>query len=142
MAIWQEMFINTSYRLTKLLSSLNYRGTIPCYDSNLNIVEDNIKDIEVIFGENFGPTISLKELYLENGFYLVCTCDQKVMTTNKGWVEVQNLCNEDTVVCGDKLNSNFQKLCDFPHTVHKVIKVYTQNYDNAFISNIMCKTNE
>ena len=104
---WEEMYINTCNRRMKLLDAFDYTGDIPCYNSeNLSEVIDEVERISVVFSKD--KDIRLYELNLYNGFYLVCTKDQEVMTQNRGYVAVGDLCDSDVIIGALNNNSLFK----------------------------------
>jgi hypothetical protein len=124
--------VSQFYNLFRLTSLRTPQLTMGCFSDDTEIllsdgsfisfkelIDNNIKEIKVIsFDEKkqkYIKTLAIKpritkyvdellELEFEDGYKVKCTSDHKFLTMNRGWVEAQDLKEEDTI-----RDYNFQK---------------------------------
>jgi len=90
-----DTFVLTTdgYRRIDEIVSSNKPYSVLCLNDDGDVVER-----DVVGRKRTGRKDTVK-LTLENGYSITCTPDHRVLTHNRGWVEVQYLDTEDDVVC-------------------------------------------
>jgi intein/homing endonuclease len=100
-----KTILNTPTGLFQIHDLLNYTGPVYTMDSTGCIVCNSSCYIE-----RSTELIEIYRLRLTNGIFIIASKDTKLLTSTRGYIEIENLNTDDFIICSDLDNNKVQEI--------------------------------